>query len=484
MNPRKLVALAAGCVAAASATAQSAGQQRTVYEVVPGRDIFALCNSATADCEVFEVSADVGALLRKNAAPAPAAGAVAQQAAVAQPRPAVPAPGPGPTVAAPAAPTAGASNPGANAAAQAPAASTLTKDAFQKVADLTQIDTSVPSSPAFNVLGIAPEKVDRPGAPRDFVTALAKGLGPDGKMLQAVAVDFSPASLFFRSTIVGGSGYYSPRDPHNDLEMTNYWKRVLARTTVSLASTDKDDNGAARMAWGVRFGLIDFGDPGLYANEVAKCLRTTPMPDIPAGRGLDPTPRDAAIDACDVTKNRAHALWAKPAVYAGYGRSWYSQTGTITDRASDAKAWWLSGSLGLAGPAEKETAASELSKLRLLLQMQVGRRMNDRVTDPGNPANLFRSDSREAVVRLKFGRSIWHGFVDVGRSRNKLQGAVTESVRRTAYGAEYKLDVAQDMWLKLANVRERGFADGKDRSSTSVGLKIGVPFLAMPGLGK
>ena len=366
------------------------------------------------------------------------------------------------------------------AAAPANAATATTpKDAFQRIADLTQVDISVPSSPAFAVLGISPDKVQRPGTIRDFVSSVVRGLGPDGKPVQGLAIDMSPASVFFKSQIIGGTNYMPGAQDHNDLHLNNYWKRVLARTTVSLANTtaDSSGSGAARMAWGLRLGLVDYGDPGLYADRVASCLQSLAMPPIPAGRTVGEAPAD--VNACDPTRNPAYSLWAKPALYAGYGRSWYSHSGSATARLPDAKAWWVTGSYGFAG--QPTTGAEDLNSLRTLVQVYAGRRINDRASDASDPLTLVRQDSSEAIVRLKLGKDTWHGFAELGRSRVHLGSSETQKVRHTALGAEFKLSIAEDTWLKVASVRERGFADGKDRNSGTVSLKLGVPFLTLPG---
>ena len=358
-------------------------------------------------------------------------------------------------------------------------AKATSKDAFQAIADLTQVELSVPASPAFAVLGITPDKVQRPGSVRDFVGSVVHGLGKDGKPVNGVAIDISPASVFFKSYIRGGTDYAGTDNPgHSDFK-GNYLTHLLARTTVSLASTSADSNGASKSAWGMRVGLIDFGDPGLYAKETAGCLQSVGWAPVPVGRTAGEAPADTSINACDPSKNSAYSLWAKPALYAGYGRSWYSKSGSLTDHLPDVKAWWLSGSYGFA--AASADGAQALSSLRTLAQVYLGRRTDDRTADPANSANLLRQNTTEGVFRLKVGKDTWHGFAEIGRSKVRLGNDTSENIRHTALGAEFKLSVADDSWLQLASVNERGFSNGKDKTGVTLSFKLGVPFLSLPG---
>jgi hypothetical protein len=366
-----------------------------------------------------------------------------------------------------------------NATAEAATVASKQKDAFERLEELTQVDITVPTSPAFAVLGLSPEKIQRPGMIRAFVVAAARGLGTDGKIAKAAAVDASPASILFRKWIIGGTDYGSGADDHSDLHFHNWPKRVLARTTVSFATTEPDSDGAAKLAFGVRMGLIDSGDPGLYATEVARCLRSTQMPDMAKGKNLDSVQADPALSRCDPTQDKALSLWAKPALYAGFGKSWYSKSGRLTDRAPDVKALWLTYSQGIV--RSQGTAADDSSELRTLVQGYVGRRLDDRVSDPSGSANLLRRDSSEVIVRLRSGKSNWHGYFEIGKTRGRIENNITEQIRHYALGAEFKLRLSDDMWLQIGSVNERGYADGKDRNSITTNLRLGAPFLNIPG---
>lgn len=369
----------------------------------------------------------------------------------------------------------------AAAAVAAPAASPAASepDAFAQVSSYAEVDLSVPSSPAFAVLGVTPDSVQRPGTIRDFVGSIAHGLGTDGKPLNGVAIDISPVSVFFRDRIRGGTSYASRSG--DDFE--NWPLHVAARTTVSFGTTSADANGATRSAFGLRMGLLDYGDPGLYSKTVSDCVKGLDHPAIPSGHGLESQPFD--MSSC------ALSLWAKPALYAGYGQSWYSQSGSLTDHAPDVRQFWLSYSQGLTGQSMPGTARKPEkdvdSTVRVLGQLYFGRRMNDRAPDPNDSTTLLSQRSSQAIARLRGGKANWHAFVELGRSWVKLGNDTNENLHHTAIGAEFNLGTALgspfggDSWLQIASVNERGFSDGKDHSGITVNFKIGASALPLPG---
>lgn len=352
------------------------------------------------------------------------------------------------------------------------------KSAFDKLADYAQLDLSVPNSPAFAVLGITPDKVQRPGTINDFATSLIRGLGKDGKPVSGFAVDMSPASVLFKQYITGGTDYGNANST-SDLKFTNYWKRLLARSTVSLATTSAEATGASRSAWGVRVGIYDQGDPGLYWEATAKCLRETPMARLEGRKNLDPKPAGNGLDKCNPLTNEVmdRPLWAQPAVYVGYGKSWYSQSGALTDRAPNVAAYWVSGSYGMFAGKPKD----EVGAFRFLLQGYLGKKVNDRSPDANDATKLLREDSNDTAIRLKLGKEKWHTFLESGRGRVRLGDQIRENRYHTSIGAEFKLGFGENLWVQVASVSERGFSNGKSNSGVTMNFKFGAPFLELPG---
>lgn len=351
----------------------------------------------------------------------------------------------------------------AAAAAPASAASVAQQATFvDALLRIGQADLSVPASPAFAVLGITPTGIQRPGTVRELTTALIKGFDSAGKPKTGLALDIAPLPVFAQELIVGGKKYEA-----------DTLIQVLARTTVSLATVDAAD-GASQQAWGVRVGLIDRGDPGLYSDELISCVKgNVRLPDIVATPDVNPLPAQAndelrkAIAACDPTKRIA--LWAKPALYVGFGQSWFSATGALKDRTAATRAFWGTYSVG-----------RELGEMRALLQLHVQKNSNARVVDPTDATRFVRQDSSNAVARLAMGKSKWHAFVDLGAGRMKQASSGSTSTRHQGIGAEFQ--IRADTWLQMGHVSEHGSVDGSNQRKVTAGIRFGSePFLKQPG---
>lgn len=361
----------------------------------------------------------------------------------------------------------------------------VAKTADEAIGNLLQADLSIPASPAAALLGISADKVQRPGSVRELTASLVRGIGPDGKIQSAVALDLAPAFVFFPK-FIGAGDVYAPANATSDSD--GGWqqrvRRMLARTTLSFGTTNPDATGAARSALGLRVGLYDSGDPGLYWSKVVNCVSQIEgvIPPGPTKPGKPAEPIEVDYSKCDPTKDAADNLWAKPSLYAGYGQSWYSKTGALTDRAPDVRQLWLSGSLGWAPAEDKQGEASDL---RVLGQLYIGRRLNDRTPDPKDASQLLRQDSTDTVLRVRVGRTSWHGFLEYGRNRVRLGDIRTRNLRHTAYGAEFQLGAfgGTDNWLEIASVRSEGVMDGKTYSGVLLNYRIGTPSLGLPESG-
>jgi hypothetical protein len=339
-------------------------------------------------------------------------------------------------------------------------------------------DLSVPSSPAMAVLGMTGTEVQRPAFPRDFAASLVRGFDKNGKTKNAIAIDIVPAALFFPGSIVSTVHYKD-----------DYLTQLLARTTVSLASAHVEgDSQASQMAAGVRIGLFDMADPGLYTAQTAACviahMRKLPVRMGP-GKGLAQPEayaefKEAANKTCRLNVTEFD-LWAKPALYAGYAQGWYSSSGAIKDAGGSAKSLWMSYSIGHGRTRAEIENGEKTDQVRALLQVYLARRLNERAKDPVVAGQLVREDRSELIARVRFGKEKWHGYLDGGLARVNSAGVGTEQVRRLGLGFEYQL--RDHLWLVAGSVRETGFAAG-DRVLVSTGLRFGqtpVSILAPPG---
>jgi hypothetical protein len=114
---------------------------------------------------------------------------------------------------------------------------------------------AVPESPAFSFLQFAPATVSRPNTPRDIVAALTNGIGEDGKVREGVSLEITPAYVI----------------PGLAVSLTDYqrrsFKRLLANMQLSFATVRAaGDSASTDMGLGIRFNVIDNGDPMRYAD--------------------------------------------------------------------------------------------------------------------------------------------------------------------------------------------------------------------------
>lgn len=352
----------------------------------------------------------------------------------------------------------------ATACAQQPAPAPQAPSFVDALKKYKEVDLSVPESPAFAILGIAPSAVQRPGTVRELAGGLLKGLDSKGKPRTGLAFDFAPLPLAAPQEIVGGRRYEQ-----------RPLVQILTRTTISLATSDAA-GGGSQQAWGIRMGLLDQGDPGLYSKELMSCIDgSVVIPPPPPAANVNPLPAESneairqAIAQCDPGKRIA--LWAKPALYAGFGQSWYSASGALSDRSPAARAFWATYSVG-----------RDLRGLRSLLLVHAERKSDDRTPGAADAAKLLRQDTTGLAARLRVGAEKWHAFGEFGAKRVKLEGVPKSNVRHLALGAE--LRVKDDIWLQLGRTTEHGVRDGTNHRQVTAGLRLGSdPFLPAPGGG-
>ena len=342
----------------------------------------------------------------------------------------------------------------------APAKSALADNAekasfAEALKNLGQVDLSVPSSPAFAVLGITSADVQRPGTVRELGASLLRGFDDKGKVKTGMAFDFAPLVLVAPQMIVGGESYRN-----------NPWLQAATRTTVSLATTEAADGKGSQLAWGLRVGVFDLGDPGRHYKFLTDCVRGLVPTAIPIGPTTERFSPDAEAkfreDAAKCNPATGLALWAEPALYVGLGQSRHANDGKLTGTVPAVTSWWATYSQGW---------DRGRGNLRALFQIHIGKRTDDRVEDPSDSSQLIRQDSRQLVTRVRVGKEKWHAFADLGQRKVRLGNDTTQSVRHAGVGAEIR--VLEDLWLQFGTVRESGFADGSSRNMVTTGLRFG-----------
>lgn len=324
-------------------------------------------------------------------------------------------------------------------------------------------------SPGLTTLGVTAGDMNTPVAPKDFVAMLAKGTDASGNVKEGVAIQFSPASLFFPKTVTGGRVY------ENDHAM-----QAWARTSLELATSKSEDARIGQQVAGaLTIGLIDGSDPRLFWAPLSDCADKS----IVIG-GLPPKPimnekeqeawdnaQNTALDLalkCHSNYQKEHektiaGMWRKPRWYVGYARAWSTGAGSkIVHAGAGPSMFWSSYSRGL---------SKDGTPTKTLLQVAASRKWNLQVNDAVDETKLVDEDRTDLMMRLRFSRERWSGFADYGVARVTTGGVFSSNVRRFGYGAEYKLN--DTMWLVLGSITERGFVTGEKRTLLNTGLRFG-----------
>lgn len=128
-----------------------------------------------------------------------------------------------------------------------------------EVADLVgRLDLDVPDTPAFAILGIAPQNVINPDTPAELATAIFVGNDGNGNGQEGLALEFRPYLMSKGSNLTLGDYANNP------------W---LARMALSFADASGSDSAdkTDRQSIGFSFTPIDKRDP-ISSESISECL--------------------------------------------------------------------------------------------------------------------------------------------------------------------------------------------------------------------
>jgi len=128
-----------------------------------------------------------------------------------------------------------------------------------EAADLIgRLDLDVPDSPAFAILGIAPQNIVNPDTPAELATAIFVGDDDDGNSQEGLALEFRPYLMARGSDLTLGDYVHNP------------W---LARMALSFADAEgtSDVDETSRKSLGLSFTPIDKRDP-ISSSAISECL--------------------------------------------------------------------------------------------------------------------------------------------------------------------------------------------------------------------
>jgi len=304
-------------------------------------------------------------------------------------------------------------------------------------ADVSNIDLSVPESPAFTVLGLTPNAIVRPGTPRELATSLLNGLDKNGNFQSGLAIDTAPYMLF--------NGKNITLQDYNDYYLT----RLLSRTQFSMAATrgaTKEDTGT-RLALGINLTIWDKGDARVYHpkrgpdGDVLTCFRENiKPPDAPSSA----MPSQAEIEAintrakimndraADICRDKVRkANWNRTSWIVAYAPSWISRNGQTSNFNWNGGAFWTSFAYGFDG-------IPSLNKIGQLI-LHARYRSKEQVVDPARPGQFISQNSTLFGTRFRAGNPNFAFNVEAAYVRNQPFGRASITSNRLAFGAEVRI---------------------------------------------
>jgi len=362
-----------------------------------------------------------------------------------------------------------------------PFTSLLNRDAPGSTA-FTNVDMSVPESPAFTVLGVTPETVIRPTSPRAFATSLLNGVDQNGNFQSGLAMDFVPYLL-----IAG-----------DDLTLRKYQTkpvvRLLSRTQFSFATTKgaTTEDKSMRLALGLHLTLWDRGDPRTD-ETLMSCLSAFRLPPPPTMLECElpdnPTPDDQAAfrrcqESAEATRQERgrqvqearefndsvstrcrdesrQRNWNASSWIIGAAPSWISPDGQTKNMRWNGGGFWTSVAYGFEGVPGLE------SRSQLILH---GRYRNrELVPDPNTAGAFLSQDSYFFGARFRTGSPTFNGSFEYTFLRSRFAGLRFDNASR--FSLLFERRIAGDTWFNLSLGGESGRQDGRNNGFVLTSFK-------------
>lgn len=311
------------------------------------------------------------------------------------------------------------------------------------------LDLSMPTSPAFTVLGLTPETVSNPQTGADLATGLLNGLDARGNAQTGVALDFRPYML-------AAGDRLTLREYKQDA-----WRRQLARISLSVAtaSGQSDADDADRYAVGIKWVPIDDADPRTdtkLSQCFSKILRIRDKALEPVGDSVRVEDNDEALaqeaTKCrDVFKNRT---WNGRSLQFGIA----SFRVNADDLQTTGAGFWTSYAEPIGTRGQIIFHAREL---------------HDELVPPEDAETPFQlRDSRSYGIRARYGSGAAYFMVEAMKTDNQWASArEDDSFRQFAIGSEFRL--AKGIWLQLSYGKARGKGAPEDDAIFSSQLRFG-----------
>lgn len=342
-----------------------------------------------------------------------------------------------------------------------PAAATLAEQSIS-IADFA---LEVPDSPAFTVLGLAPETSARPSNPQELVASVLNGVDRNGNFQTGLALDTAPYLLFFGP----------------DITLTRYQEsyitRLLTRAQVSFATSKgaEDEDEALRMAAGLHLTLLDRGDPRFDVDlqrtydAIDDAMRHVRGPIRPGpGMGEAAARREAQMRpmfkaAFEEARRRN---WNRTNWSLGIAPSWISPSGNGDGFQWNGVSVWNSFAYGFEGVPVLEKSSQLIVHARY--------RTHEAVPDPRaeTEGDFLRQDSLFAGARLRIGSADTNFSFDGTYIREWADDRGGDNhAYRVAVALERRM--TRNLWLSLSVGKEFGNENRDDPLLIVGSFKLG-----------
>jgi len=334
-------------------------------------------------------------------------------------------------------------------------------------ADTTNVDLSVPESPAFTVLGLTPSTVVRPASPRAFASSFLSGLDQNGNFQSGLAIDTAPFMLFNGENI-------TIRD-YNE----QYLTRLLSRTQFSFATSKgaSSEDTSTRLAMGLNLTLWDRGDPRIYHPErgdddVLQCFANslvlpppippnTPQDEIDKINAANKAGNDGLADACRARARKAN--WNRSSWVIAYAPSWISKTGETSGYKWNGGAFWTSLAYGFEGVKSLERVAQLIVHAR--------HRTRERVPDPDNDGKFLTQNSTFFGARFRAGGPKFALNFEDSFIRTRVLDGKTDNINRFGIGAEAR--ISDNLYFVISSGSNVGAEGDRKKGFVMTSFKYG-----------
>jgi hypothetical protein len=331
-----------------------------------------------------------------------------------------------------------------------------------------ELDLSVPSSPAFAVLGLTPETVLRPSSPRALAAALLNGVDPNGTLQTGIAIDAAPYFL--------AQGPRIGLQRYRESAMIRFLSRLQLSAATAKAASEGDN--AMRVSGGLKVAFWDRGDyrGNLQLQRALSNLRNAAM-DQARREGLSPSPINeeqtlafnARVDEVIArgargVRDQFTANWNDSAFVAGVAGTWISESGTATTLATAGSAVWASLAYGFENVPGLENTAQLIVHGRY--------RTGDRVPKPGVQRELVTQSSGLGGVRLRVGAADTNLSFEGVYLDTEPDGLPRDRFLRLSGEAEHR--VFENIWLQFAVGGESGRDDDRSHLFVLSTLKFSI----------